>query len=309
MAHTDSGNKGTVQTTGHAWDEGTLQEYNNPLPRWWLWSFYATVVFAVIYWFMYPAWPVGQDYTKGVLKKITYTVDGEEVTTHWNTRARLVKELQEGEGAVKLRQHLEQVAGADFDTILADPGMMDFTRKVARVLFTDNCAPCHGMGGEGKVGFFPNLVDDDWLWGGSLDDIRTTITDGRRGFMPAFARTFDEAQLDAVAEYVLGLSGHEVDAEKAREGDRIFNGETGGCYYCHTHEGTGMKSLGSANLTDKVWTIADVPAAASMDEKREAVKRVVRDGVSRVMPAWKERLSANEIKLLTIYAYDLGGGK
>ena len=300
--------KGSVQTTGHAWD-GDLQEFNNPLPRWWLWGFYATVIFAVVYWFFYPAWPVGDSYTKGGLNSITYKVGDKEVTTHWNTRALLMKDLQQGEEAVKQRKYMQKLVNASYADIVADPKMMQFTRAVGRTLFVDNCAACHGMGGAGVVGLFPNLVDDDWLWGGSLENVHKTITDGRNGFMPPFKNTFSQEQLDDVVEYVLSLSGHTVDSEMAKKGDALFNGETGGCYYCHTHEATGMASVGSANLTDSIWTIAKVPSQKTIEAKRAVIREVVRNGVKRQMPAWKSRLSAAEIKVLTIYVHELGGGK
>jgi cytochrome c oxidase cbb3-type subunit 3 len=299
---------GSVQTTGHAWD-GDLQEFNNPLPRWWLWGFYATVVFAVVYWFFYPAWPVGQDYTKGGLNSITYKVGDKEVTTHWNTRARLMKDLQEGEESIKQRQYMQKIVDTSYDQILSDSSMIQFTRSVGRTLFTDNCAACHGMGGAGVVGLFPNLVDDDWLWGGEVEAIQTTLEQGRNGYMPAFSKTFNDQQLDDVVEYVLSLSGHEVAEEKAERGAELFNGEGGGCYYCHTKEATGMKSVGSANLTDGIWTLANVPGQTTAESKREVVREVIKNGVNRKMPAWQDRLSPAEIKVLAVYVHELGGGK
>lgn len=306
MSETDK--QQAVQTTGHSWD-GDLQEYNNPLPTWWVWAFYGTVAFAVIYWFMYPAWPVGHDYTKGILRHITYQVDGEERTTHWNTRARLIREMQTSDEARRMREYLEKVGASDYETILGDPEMMAFTRAVGKGLFGDNCAPCHGRGGQGVIGLFPNLADDDWLWGGTPQDIETTIREGRLGFMPAFRETLTDAQIEDTAHFVLSLSGHEVDAEKAARGEKIFRGETGGCYYCHTRAGTGLKSQGAANLTDKIWTIANVPAARSLQDKVTAVGQVIRHGVERRMPAWKDRLKPEEIKVLTVYVHELGGGK
>ena len=300
--------QGAVQTTGHSWD-GDLQEFNNPLPNWWLWSFYLTVVFALIYWVIYPAWPVGDGFTKGVANTITYTVDGEERTTHWNTRALLMKEMQSGRSAQKMQAYMEQVAAASYEDILADEEMLAFTRAVAKGLFGDNCAACHGAGGSGVVGLFPNLVDDAWLWGGSVEDIEQTLTQGRRGFMPAFERSLSEDQIDAVANYVLSLSGHEVDGDKAQRGMQIFNGREGGCFYCHTKAGTGLESQGAANLTDSIWTVARVPGQDSLDGKLQEVKQVVENGIERVMPAWDERLSDNEIKLLTVYVHELGGGQ
>jgi cytochrome c oxidase cbb3-type subunit 3 len=304
----DKAQSGSVQTTGHAWD-GDLQEFNNPLPRWWLWGFYATVVFAVGYWFFYPAWPVGQDYTKGGLNSITYKVGDKEVTTHWNTRARLMKELQEGEESIKQRQYMQKVVDASYEQILSDSSMIQFTRSVGKTIFTDNCAACHGMGGAGVVGLFPNLVDDDWLWGGEVEAIQTTLEQGRNGYMPAFAKTFNDQQLDDVVEYVLGLSGHEVVEAKADRGAVLFNGEGGGCYYCHTKEATGMRSVGSANLTDGIWTLANVPGQTTAEGKRQVVRDVIKNGVNRKMPAWQDRLSPAEIKVLAVYVHELGGGK
>lgn len=308
MSEAKAKQQGAVQTTGHAWD-GDIQEFNNPLPRWWLWGFYATVVFAVVYWIIYPAWPVGGTYTKGVMNTITFTVDGEERTTHWNTRSRLVKDMQEGKEALRSKEYMEKVAAADYDQILADPDMMAFVRSVTKGLFGDNCAACHGSGGTGVMGLFPNLADDDWLWGGTVQDIQATLTGGRVGYMPAFARTFSEEQLDDVAHFVLSLSGHEVAADKLVRGKQLFTGNAGGCYYCHTAEGTGLKSQGAANLTDNIWTIADVPGQADLEGKIAAVKDVVRNGVNRVMPAWQGRLDATQIKLLTVYVHELGGGQ
>jgi len=309
MSETKGKQQGSVQTTGHSWD-GDLQEFNNPLPRWWLWGFYATVVFAVVYWFLYPAWPVGHSYTKGLLNTITYQgPNGKQVTTHWNTRALLEKQIQTGAEAKKRRAYMEKVASASYSQILSSPEMMAFTRSVAKGLFGDNCAACHGEGATGVIGLFPNLADDDWLWGGTVQDIHHTITYGRVGFMPSFKETFNQKQLDDVANYVLSLSGHNVDASKAARGKRIFNGQEGGCYYCHTHAGTGLKSQGSANLTDSIWTIADVPDQPSLQGKVRAVEKVITHGVHRVMPSWKDRLSATQIKLLTVYVHELGGGQ
>ena len=309
MSEKKSSSKSAVQTTGHAWD-GDLQEFNNPLPNWWLWAFYATVLFAILYWLIYPAWPVGGSYTKGVLNNITFVDDdGKEVTTHWNTRALLIKDMQEGKDALRSREYMEQVAAASYSDILGDAEMMAFSRSVANGLFGDNCAPCHGAGGAGVMALFPNLADDDWLWGGSTEAIENSIANGRLGFMPAFDGVFDEQQLDDVATFVLGLSGHAVDAAAAQRGEQIFTGESGGCYYCHTPEGSGLKSQGAANLTDKIWTIVDVNAADGVEAKKDLVKQVIAEGVKREMPHWSDRLTATQIKLLTVYVHELGGGQ
>jgi cytochrome c oxidase cbb3-type subunit 3 len=297
-----------VQTTGHAWD-GDLQEFNNPLPSWWLWSFYATVVFALVYWIFYPAWPVGRDFTKGV-NTVTFESKGEQVTTHWNTRAALIAELQTGELSQLQQQYLQKVSEASFEQIMDDADMMAFTRSTAKVLFADNCAACHGSGGvPAKFGLYPNLADDAWLWGGSVEQIAETLRGGRFGYMPAFGETLNDQQLEQVAAHVLSLSGHQVDAAQAAAGKAIFEGQTGGCHYCHTAAGTGLVSQGAANLTDAVWTVADVPGAATPEAQLQAVKAVIRNGIHREMPAWKERLTPAQVKLLAVYVHSLGGGQ
>lgn len=299
-----------VQTTGHAWD-GDLQEYNNPLPRWWLWTFYATIVFSLIYWVLYPSWPVGSTYTKGILNEITFVgSDGQEVTTHWNTRSRLLNQMQSGDASLRQAEYLKQIGSSSYDEILNDAEMLAFVRSMAKVLFADNCAGCHGSGGAGVIGLYPNLVDDAWLWGGTPEKIETSLVAGRQGYMPGFAETFSPEQLDAVSQYVLSMSGVDGgEAAQIQAGQRIFNGQEGGCYYCHTKEGTGLESQGAANLTDSIWTVATVPLVESYEEKKDAVAHVIANGIQRHMPAWQGRLSGDEIKLLTAYVYSLGGGQ
>jgi len=310
--NTEKQKSGAVQTTGHAWD-GDLQEFNNPLPRWWVWTFYATVVFSLIYWVIFPTWPYANTYTKGVGNTITYKNEqGEEVTTHWNTRALLIEDMQTGEEALKQKAYLERVNAASYDEILSDPDMMAFTESTAKVLYADNCAACHGPAAAlpaSAFGLYPNLADDAWLWGGKLEDIEETLKKGRNGYMPAFGSTLSAEQLDQVASYVLSLSMEGVDAQKVAAGKEIFNGQAGGCHYCHTKEATGLASQGAANLTDAVWTVANVPSAPTAEAKLVAIKKVIRDGINRVMPAWSGRLSDDEIKQLAIYVHQRGGGK
>ncbi|MCB1722593.1 MAG: cytochrome-c oxidase, cbb3-type subunit III [Chromatiaceae bacterium] len=295
----------SVQTTGHAWD-GDLQEFNNPLPRWWLWSFYGTVVFAIIYWLIYPAWPIADSYTKG-FGTVSYQSGGKEVTRHWNTRAELLQDLQSGSETLKQQAYLQKVAAASYDDIANDPEMSAFTQSMAKVLFADNCAACHGIGGSpARIGQYPNLRDDAWLWGGDIAQIEQTIEQGRNGFMPAFGEVLGDAKIEQVASYVLGLSGHQVDAAKAEAGRAIFQGQEGGCFYCHTTSGKGLPSQGAANLTDAIWTVADVPGAATDADRLKAVEAVIREGIQRQMPGWKGRLSTTEIKLLTAYVHSLG---
>ena len=294
-----------VQTTGHAWD-GDLQEFNNPLPRWWLWSFYATVLFSIVYWIWYPAWPVAQSFTKGI-GTVTYESGGKEVTSHWNTRAELIEEMQTGKETLKQQSYLEKVAAASYEEIANDPDMMAFTQSTAKVLFADNCAACHGIGGTpAKIGLYPNLRDDVWLWGGDIAQIEHAIVNGRNGFMPAFGDVLSDEKIEQLAHYVLSLSNHSVDAAKAEAGKAIFQGKEGGCYYCHTESGMGLHSQGAPNLTDAVWTVVDVPGAKDDAARVDAVEGVIKNGVARQMPAWSDRLDETQIKLLTVYVYSLG---
>ncbi len=299
--------KSAVQTTGHAWD-GDIQEFNNPLPNWWVWGFYASIVFAVVYWILYPAWPIGRDYTKGVMNNIKYTTaSGKKVDTHWNTRSLFEKNMREAE--VAQQKYLNQLASSSIEEISQDETKSNFAYSMAKVLFADNCAACHQTGGAGVIGSYPNLADDSWLWGGSFKQIQTSITNGRKGYMPSFNSALNKTQISNVANYVLSLSGHKTDATKTALGKKIFNGQSGGCYYCHTKAGTGMLSMGSANLTDSIWTIANVPAAETLQGKVDAVKAVIEHGVHRTMPVWKKRLTKTQIKILAFYVHQLGGGK
>mgnify|MGYP001172823053 CR=1 FL=1 len=298
--------KQTVQTTGHAWD-GDLQEFNNPLPNWWLWGFYATVVFSVIYWFLFPAWPVGAGYTKGMGNNIEYTTrDGKTVTTHWNTRALLEKEMQEAREAQA--DYLQMIRDASYEDILNDPNKRGFAMSLAKVLFADNCATCHQAGGAGLVGRYPNLADDAWLWGGDYAHIEETIRSGRNGNMPAFGKQLSKQQLADVGEYVLSLSGQAEDPVQVKRGEAIFNG-AGGCMACHTSAGTGNIALGAANLTDQVWTVARINAGMTHEQKQQAIVDVVSKGISRKMPAWGQRFTDTELKMLAFYVHEFGGGK
>ena len=298
--------KPAVQTTGHAWD-GDIQEFNNPLPTWWLWTFYASAVFAIVYWVLYPAWPVGDSYTKGIMNDITYTTsDGKTKTTHWNTRALFLKEMQDARAAQE--KYLKDINASSFEQIASDEEKSAFAYSMAKVVFADNCAACHQAGGNGVIGFYPNLLDDAWLWGGSFSNIQETITNGRHGSMPSFKKRLTEKQTSDVASYVLSLSGNNVDIPAALRGKDVFTND-GGCVACHGMDAKGKQSMGSANLTDKIWTIADVAGADTAEAKKTAIMNVVKNGKTRQMPAWKDRLSGTEIKILTFYIHQLGSGK
>lgn len=296
------------QTTGHVWD-GTLQEYNNPLPVWWTYAFYATIVFAVTYWLIYPSWPVGGSFLPGIFGKIEYTnSEGKSETWHWNTRAKLLKETEEA--SAQQKPYYDKIMSMPFAQITKDPQLYSFVLSAGKPLFSENCAACHQSGGQGKIGMAPNLTDDDWIYGGTYDKIQETITHGRHGYMPPFAEALDAEQIDDLANYVLSLSGNKVDAAKAAKGNELFHSNTAACFYCHGADAKGRKEIGSANLTDKIWLWANVPAAEDTAGKVAAVKQVIESGLNKgVMPTWEGRLKPEQIKLLAVYVHELGGGK
>jgi len=297
----------TVQTTGHAWD-GDLQEYNNPLPAWWVYTFYATIVFALIYWTIYPSWPFGRDFLSGVSNISYVNSAGETVEHHWNTRALLMEDLNKAAAAQK--PYFDKVASMPYAQIAQDPEMSGFILSAGKALFSDNCAPCHQQGGQGKLGFFPNLTDDDWLYGGKYEKIHETLMQGRRGHMPAFGEVLGAAQIDQLANHVAQLSGIPHDAAKAAAGKRLFTSEEAACYYCHGADGKGRQEIGAPNLTDRIWLWAGVPATESAEEKVAAIRGVISNGLNRgVMPSFAERLTPEQIKVLTVYVHELGGGQ
>ncbi len=290
-----------VETTGHVWDD-TLMEFNNPIPGWWLWAFYGTIVFTIAYWVIYPSWPTGLS-EKGFLygtKTITYKSDaGEDITTHWNTRALLAKTMQEDPNELKRLEMVKIVAATPLAAVVKDPQQSAFVLAYGKGIFGDYCAGCHQAGGQGVIGDYPNLIDDAWLWGSDSADIETTIRKGRTGNMPAHKASMNDEEITQTANYVLSLSGESVDSAAAEHGKKLFN--TKGCSGCHMPTGVGMKALGSANLTDKIWTQANVPAAVDTTAKVAAVKTIISDGFRREMPAWESRLSNDEIKVLVAY--------
>lgn len=297
----------TVQTTGHAWD-GDLQEYNNPLPVWWVYTFYATVIFALVYWTIYPSWPMGKGWIGG-LSNITYVNSAGETKTHsWNTRALLLEDMNQA--AVAQKPYFDKVSAMSYAQIAKDPEMNGFILSAGKALFAENCAACHQAGGQGVIGFFPNLVDDDWLYGGSFEKIHETLMDGRRGYMPAFGEVLSAAQTEQLANYVASLSGIGHNTTKAAAGNALFHSETAACYYCHGGDAKGRQDMGAPNLTDSIWLWANVPAASGDAGKVAAIRGVISSGLTKgVMPAWAGRMSAEQIKVLTVYVHELGGGQ
>ena len=276
-------------TTGHEWDG--IKELNTPLPRWWLWLFYATIVWAVGYWVVYPAWPLLTNSTQGVFG--------------WHTRSAVVADLDQLKA---LRGPMtDKLASASLQEIASDPQLSEFARAQGKAAFADNCSVCHGAGGGGSRGF-PNLTDDNWLWGGKLDDIARTIRHGARaaddeghlGNMPPFGRgnILPRAQIEIVADYVRSLSGLPVDPEAdLAAGRKIF---VDNCVTCHGEAGKGNRELGAPNLTDAIWEYGS---------SKETIIETIWGGRGGVMPAWTGRLNEPTIKALTVYVHSLGGGE
>lgn len=279
-----------VETTGHQWDG--LKELNNPAPRWWLLVFLVTVVWSVGYWVVYPAWPTlsGQGNRGGTVGSRGWT----EYTKLAEEQAEIT--ARRGESAAKISSH-------SLAEIKADPALYAFAVAGGKAMFKENCAACHGTGAQGGKGF-PNLNDDDWLWGGSLDDIYTTIKHGvrstheetRNSQMPAFGKDgiLTADQVSNVADHVLSLSSGKGDSA---EGASIFKQN---CAACHGEDGKGNRSMGAPNLSDAIWLYGGT--------KEDVVAQVTspRHGV---MPTWEGRLPDEVVKELALYVHSLGGGE
>ena len=258
-----------VETTGHEWDG--IKELNKPLPRWWLLTFYASIVWAVGYMIAYPAWPTLTGYTRGMLGYSQRTVVADEVKT-----------AEAAQGGMRLR--LQQTALKD---IKADPDLLRFAMTAGGASFQTNCAPCHGRGAQGFAGY-PNLNDDDWLWGGVFEDIHKTIQFGvrsgdkraRESQMPRYGadKLLDDTQIAHVTDYVLSLSGKSQDAAAAARGGAVFKDQ---CANCHGDDGKGKAEQGAPNLTDDIWLFGG---------SREAITESIRTGRGSSMPAWAGRL-------------------
>lgn len=274
-------------TTGHEWDG--IHELNTPLPRWWLWLFYATIIWAVGYWVLYPAWPLVASYTGGAF--------------HWHSRSAVAGELAALQAQRK--PMMEKLATASLKEIETTPQLLDFARALGGRAFADNCAPCHGAGGGGAPGY-PNLTDDDWLWGGKLGQIAQTITHGARsgdpkdheGNMPAWGSILKPEQVSTVADYVRSLAGLSVEpAADLAAGRKIF---AANCSPCHGKDGKGNQEVGSKNLTDNIWLYGS--------DKRTLVQTIT-NGRGGVMPAWGGKLDPVTIKALAVYVHTFGGGQ
>jgi cytochrome c oxidase cbb3-type subunit 3 len=271
-------------TTGHDWDG--VSEYNVPAPRWWLIVWIICIIWAVIYWFFYPTWPTLSGNTKGSLNWTKFSeLSGEQ------------KKIEE-----KKIVYLEQMSKKSLPEILEDEKLMQFALNTGKSAFRENCSACHGQGAQGYKGY-PNLNDDDWLWGGKLSDIYQTLLYGIRSGhdlarvnqMPSFGldKVLKKAEINDTIEYVLSLSNK---SEFNARGEAIFKAN---CVACHGNEGKGNQELGAPNLTDAIWLYGS--------DKKD-IYYTIYYARAGVMPFWKNRLDDNTIKSLALYVYSLGGG-
>lgn len=278
-----------VETTGHEWDG--IQELNNPLPRWWLWTFYASIVFSIGYVIAYPALPGLTGATKGFLG--------------WSSRADIRQELSQAEQANAAT--VAQIKSTDIKNILADEKLRTFAVAAGASTFKVRCATCHGSGAQGSSGF-PNLNDNSWLWGGKPDEILQTITHGvrdttdkdtRTSQMPAFGHDnlLKAEEIKAVANYVRQISKQDADKSLAATGAKIF---ADNCAACHGEKGEGKRDFGAPQLNDAIWFYkGDLDAIiAQIDNPRHGM-----------MPAWGSRLGEVSVKELASYINSLGGGE
>ncbi len=281
----------TGQTsTGHEWDG--IRELNTPLPRWWLWTFYATILFSVVYWVLYPTWPLISSFSHGVLG--------------YSSRGQVAEDIQ----AIQA-QRAQTEAGLDkasVTQIVADKKLLGLALAHGKAAFAEDCAPCHGSGGQGSKGY-RNLTNEDWLWGGTLDDIQTTITHGiradydkdtRSSAMPAFGRdgVLKPEEIRQVASYVRTLSKLEPEAGvDVAAGKKIF---ADNCAVCHGDDGKGNLAMGSANLTDGLQLYGG--------DFKDLIQTITYARNS-TMPAWGARLDPVTIKSLAVYVHSLGAGQ
>jgi cytochrome c oxidase cbb3-type subunit 3 len=276
-----------VDTTGHEWDG--IKELNNPLPRWWVWTFYATIVWALAYTIFYPAWPLLSSATTGVLA--------------YSSRNDVKAELAAAVAAKG--EYVAAVAAKPVGEILADDKLRTFAISAGAAAFKVNCVQCHGSGAAGSAGY-PNLNDDDWLWGGKPEDILATIRHGIRfaddadtrfSEMPAFGGALQKDQIAQAAAYVVSLSGIPSNPSLVEAGKTVF---AENCAACHGDGGKGLRDVGGPNLTDAIWLRGSDEAAIA------AQIAAPRHGV---MPAWGNRLGEATVKELTVYVHSLGGGE
>lgn len=276
-----------VSTTGHEWDG--IRELNNPMPRWWVWTFYATIFWGLAYTIVYPAWPLLTSSTKGLFG--------------YSSRAEVVQDIAAAD-AVR-GSYVEVIRGKTINDILADETLRSIAVSAGGAAFKVNCVQCHGSGAQGSSGY-PNLNDDDWLWGGKPDAIQQTINHGirfagdsqtRDSVMPAFADVLDRKQIHEVSSYVASLTGTAADQSNIAHGAVIF---AENCAACHGADAKGNRELGAPDLTDAIWLNGSGEAAIAAQVKSPKMG---------VMPAWGDRLGETAVKELAVFVHSLGGSE
>jgi cytochrome c oxidase cbb3-type subunit III len=288
MADNQQNESGSVKTTGHEWDG--IRELDNPMPRWWLWTYYASVIWAIGYWILMPSWPLVSDYTKGVLG--------------YSQRATVTQNIADARQAQSA--FISKIKQLSLSEIQKDPELLEFAVAGGRSAFAVNCSQCHGAGANGAPAY-PNLNDDDWLWGGTAAAIHATIKfgvrsghdDARVGDMPGFLRDemLTSDQIQDVAEFVLSMSGKSEDSTAAARGASLFAEQ---CAACHGPAGKGLREFGAPNLRDEIWLFG---------HDKSIIVQTISMGRAGVMPAWVDRLDPVTIKQLALYIHVLGGGE
>lgn len=289
MAHKEIDEVSGTDTTGHEWDG--IKELDTPMPRWWLTTFYITIVWGVIYMVLYPAWPLVTTATKGVLG--------------YSSRAEVAEDIAKAEASKG--DKLARIKKLSLAEIKKDQALFQFALAGGKSAFAVNCSQCHGSGAAGAKGY-PNLNDDEWIWGGKLQDIYLTIVHGVRfeededtrvSEMPAFGRDelLEKPQIEQVAEYVLALSGQKHNTDQAEKGLEVYKEN---CAACHGETGLGDKEQGAPSLKDPIWLYGR--------DKASIITQINRPKHG-IMPAWGHRLNDETIKQLTLFVHALGGGQ
>jgi cytochrome c oxidase cbb3-type subunit 3 len=289
MANIEKDEVSGTETTGHEWDG--IKELDTPLPNWWRWTFYATVIWGLGYTIAYPAWPLLTGATPGVLGYSSRQDVANEIAAAASTQA----------------QWTERIRTTSLEDILKDEELLRFAKAGGAAAFRVSCVQCHGSGAAGFVGY-PNLNDNDWLWGGTVDQIHQTITNGirftanaetRDSQMPAFGDDgmLTGEQIGDVANFVVQLSGGQADQAAAVRGAQVF---TDNCVACHGEKGEGNKELGAPNLADQISLYGGDLAALTAQIAKP------RHGV---MPAWADKLDEVKVKELAVFVHALGGGE
>lgn len=280
--------EGDPNTTGHSWDG--IEEFDNPMPRWWLWTFYLCIIWGIGYTIAYPAWPLVSSATAGLLG--------------YSTRAEVVAEIakvEEANAGINA-----ELAGAELTEVAANVDLNTYAVSAGAAVYRTWCVQCHGSGAAGAKGY-PNLLDNDWLWGGDIEAIHATIAhgirneeddDARYSEMPAFGDLLEEEEIDQVVNYVMTLSGGTaIDATAAGAGAEVF---ADNCSSCHGENGMGDRDLGAPNLADAIWLYGG---------DYDTLNQTVTYSRYGVMPPWTQRLSEAEIRAVALYVHQLGGGE